>query len=66
MHLICPPKFCISIVLNGMAVIHRRNEKNIGYAKLWPKGGQIRCNMGDAQMASGVSPGVLGQFTSVS
>ena len=30
MHLICPPKFCISIIFNffGTAIISRRNEKH--------------------------------------
>ena len=49
MHLICPPKFCISIVFNSSwtAKILRRNE-NKGYANFFLGGGQIKWIMGDA------------------
>ena len=55
MHLICPPppaKFCIRIVFNfyGDGCNTRGEMKNKGYANL---GGQIRCIMGDVQVANG-------------
>ena len=51
MHIICPPKFCISIVLNFCwdGVIPRRNENQ----KIMQNfGGQTRCIMGDVQVAN--------------
>ena len=51
MHLICPPKFCISIVFRsvGTAVIPRRNEKH-RLCKIWG-GGQIGSFMGNVEVA---------------
>ena len=47
MHLICPPKFCISIVFNSSwtAKIPRRNE-NKGYADFWGGRGANKVNYG--------------------
>ena len=50
MHLICPPKFCITFVFHFPWVLQlsQRKIKNNAYAKCW---GQIWCIMGDVQVA---------------
>ena len=50
MHLICPPKFCITIVFHfslGITAVPREIESN-AYAKL---GGQIKYIMGKVEVA---------------
>ena len=49
--LICPPKFCITLVFHfslGITAVPREIENN-AYAKFW---GQIRCILGDVQVVN--------------
>ena len=54
MHLICSPKFCVSIVFNFSweAVIPRRTQEKVVQILRDNIGGQISCIMGDVQVAN--------------
>ena len=52
MHLISPQKFCICIVFNSLGTAVYPGEMKIkGYAKFGGRGGQIRCTMGNVELA---------------
>ena len=48
MHLISPPKFCITFVFHSSFTAVPKEIENNAYAKF---GGQIRCIMRDVQVA---------------
>ena len=50
MHLICPPKFCLTFVFHFSWVLQPSQEK-LKTMLMQNFGGQIRCIMGDAQVA---------------
>ena len=54
MHLICSPKFCVSIVFNFSweAVIPRRTQEKVVQILRDNIGGQISCIVGDVQVAN--------------
>ena len=57
MHLVCHPKFCISISVFNFSWegfnIQEKSKTASGYAKF---GGQTRCIRGDVQLATSVVP----------
>ena len=55
-HLICHLKFCISIVFSffweGYAIPRRNEKRRLCKVWRWSGGGEIRCIMGDVQVAN--------------